>query len=111
MRERNTILISGYAKLPANVTAETVYNVMAVVVCVDKRNGTIQSAEASVVTQLAKDFISELFVGYNMNDGPYELIAAFDEYYHGSAKKAIETATRMVFVKYQDYIANHPTKK
>lgn len=111
MRERNTILLSGYAKLPANITAETVYDVMVVAVRFDKRNGIILNAEASMVTQLAKDFISELFVGYNLNDGPEELLSCFEAYYYGNAKKAIETAIRMVFTKYQDFMTNNPQLK
>lgn len=108
MRERNTILISGYAKLPANITAESVYNTMVVAVRFDKRNGIILNAEASVVTELARTFISELFVGYNLNDGPEELLACFEAYYYGNAKKAIETAIRMVFNRYQEFKAQNP---
>lgn len=108
MRERNTILISGYAKLPANITAESVYRTMVVAVRFDKRNGIILNAEASVVTELAQNFISELFVGYNLNDGPEELLACFEAYYYGNAKKAIETATRMIFSRYQEFKAQAP---
>lgn len=106
MRDRNTILLSGYAKLPTNITAEAVYNIMAVAVCFDRRNGIIINAEASMVTELAKRFIFDLLVGYNLNDGPEELMEAFEEYYYGNAKKAIETALRAIFNKYQDYLAN-----
>lgn len=106
MQDRNTILLSGYAKLPANITAEAVYNVMAVAVCFDRRNGIIINAEASMVTELAKKFIFELLVGYNLNDGPEDLMESFEEFYYGNAKRAIETALRMVFSKYQDYLTN-----
>ena len=103
MRERNTILISGYAKLPANITAESVFNTMVVAVRFDKRNGIILNAEASVVTDLAKNYISELFVGYNLNDGPEELLSCFEAYYYGNTKKAIETAIRMIFQRYHEF--------
>ena len=108
MRERNTILISGYAKLPSNTTAENVYSTMVVAVRFDKRNGIILNAEASVVTELARTFISELFVGYNLNDGPEELLSCFEAYYYGNAKKAIETAIRMIFNRYQEFKAQNP---
>ena len=78
---------------------------LAVAVLFDKRSGIIVEAEASMVTNIAKKFIARLLVGYNLNDGPEELMENFEEYYHGNAKKALETAIRMVFSKYQDYIA------
>ena len=104
MKDRNCVLISGYAKLPSNITAETVYSILAIVVLFDARNGTILSAEASMVTDLARSFVSELLVGYNLNDGPEKLMQLFELHYHGTAKKALETAVRMVFSNYQDYM-------
>lgn len=105
MRERNKVLLSGYAKLPTNITAEMVYEVLAVAVLFDRRSGIILEAEASMVTNIARKFIAELLVGYNLNDGPDELMEDFETYYHGNAKRALETAIRMIFSKYQEYIA------
>ncbi len=102
MQDSNNILISGYAKLPANTTAEAVYNMLAVVICFDKRSGIIQQAEVTVVTDLARTFVSDLMVGYNLNDGPEGLIEMFENQYYGHAKRAMETAIRTVFVKYVD---------
>lgn len=105
MCDRNTVLLSGYAKLPNNITAETVYETLAVAVLFDRRSGIILEAEASMVTDIAKKFIAGLLVGYNLNDGPEELMDEFECYYHGNAKRALETAIRMVFSKYQEYEA------
>ena len=105
MRERNTVLLSGYAKLPTNITAEMVYEMLAVAVLFDRRSGIILEAEASMVTNIARKFIAELLVGYNLNDGPDELMEDFETYYHGNAKRALETAIRMIFSKYQEYVA------
>lgn len=105
--QRNTILLSSYAKLPSSTTAEAVYDVLVLAVLFDNRTGTIVEAEASMVTELAKCFISNLVVGYNLNDGCDGLIELFDIYYHGHAKKALETAIRGVFHKYKDYVAEN----
>ena len=104
MHDRNTVLLSGYAKLPTNITAEAVYDMLALTVVFDNRNGIIVAAEASMVTNLAKEFISDLMVGYNLNDGPDGMIKDFEAYYHGNARRALETAIRMVFTKFQEYI-------
>ena len=62
-QDRNTVLLSGYAKLPTNTTAENVYQMLAVAVLFDKRSGIIVEAEASMVTSIARSFISRLLVG------------------------------------------------
>jgi hypothetical protein len=105
MRDTNAILLSGYAKLPSNITAEAVFGVLAIAVLFDKRNGIIIDAEASMVTELSKRFVADLLKGYNLNDGPDALIAKFEECYLGNSKKALETAIRSIFSKYQEYLA------
>jgi hypothetical protein len=110
LQEWNTILMSGYAKLPSNTTAEMVYQILAVAVLFDKRTGIIVEAEASMITDIAKRFISKLLVGYNLNDGPDDLMETFETYYHGNAKRALETAMRMIFSRYQDYRAEEESK-
>jgi hypothetical protein len=49
--------------------------------------------------------VAELLKGYDLNDGPDALIAQFEECYLGNSKKALETAIRSIFVKYQEYLA------
>ena len=109
-QDRNVVLLSGYAKLPTNTTAENVYQLLAVAVLFDKRSGIILEAEASMVTSIARRFIAQLLEGYNLNDGPDALMETFENYYHGNAKKALETAMRTVFAKYQDYLAETQRK-
>ncbi len=110
MSDRNTVLMSGYAKLPTNITAETVYETLAVAVLFDRRSGIILEAEASMVTNIAKKFIASLLVGYNLNDGPDELMNDFECYYHGNAKRALETAMRMIFNRFEEYSAGQKTE-
>ena len=86
-------------------------NTLVVVVVFDRRNGLILNAEASVITNLSKNFISELLVGYNLNDGLEPLVSNIEEYYFGSTKKALETALRMIFQRYQEYRAANPESK
>ena len=101
----NTVLLSGYAKLPANTTIEVAYHILVVTVLFDKRTGVIVDAEASMITELTKNFVKKLLIGYNLNDGPEELMEVFENFYYGNAKKALETAIRSLFIKYKDYVA------
>lgn len=103
--KRGVILISGYAKLPANITSEEIYKTLVFVTLVDMDFGTVVKAECSVVTEVAKNFISDMIVGYNLNDGPDKLLERFESLYYGQTKKAIETSLKMIFSKYREIVA------
>ncbi len=107
--KEGVVLISGYAKLPANITSEEIYHTAVVVVLVDMQMGTIVKAEYSAVTNVAKDFVSNLLVGYNLNDGMDTLIDRFNRTYFGQAKKAIITSLKMIYSKYEDLLNNDRT--
>lgn len=96
------VLLSGYAKLPANITSEEIYKTLVLVVLVDLEHGTIVDAECSVVTELARKFIARLMVGYQLDNGWEELFNRFERRYFGQAKKAIETSIKMIFSKYNE---------
>ena len=98
----SAILISGYAKLPAHITSEEIYKTLVVAAIVDSRTGIVIDAEVSLITDLTKNFIASLMRGYDLNQGPELLISRFEACYFGSAKKAIETAIRMIFTKFED---------
>ena len=80
-------------------------------VIVDLDNGTIVKAECSVVTDLCKEFIAKLMTGYNLDNGPDMLLQRFDETYYGHAKRAIETAIKMIFTKYEEIKSQRRLKK
>ncbi len=102
MTDSSLILISAYAKLPANITVEEVYKTMVVAVVIDTDTDSIIKAEASLVTDVSKNFIASLLIGYKMEQGPNRLLEQFDETYYGHSKKAIETAIKMIFNKYEE---------
>lgn len=104
----DVVLIAGYAKLPANITVEEVYKTLVIAALVDMEFGTVVNVECSVVTEVAKNFIAGMIIGYNLNDGPEKLIARFDRLYYGQAKKAIETSLKMIFAKYREILTERP---
>lgn len=105
MRRDDKILVSGYAKLPAHITSEEVFHTAVVVLVIDMQMGTILNTECSMATELGKKFVADLLVGYNMDNGPEPIISRFDRVYYGQAKKAIITALKMIFAKYEEIIA------
>jgi hypothetical protein len=108
--QKGTVLISGYAKLPANTTSEAVYKTLVLVALVDMEFGTVVNAECSVITNVAKEFIARMIIGYNLNDGPDVLLSRFESMYFGQAKRAIETSLKMIFAKYAEIKGGNKTE-
>ena len=101
--DTNLVLFSGYAKLPAGITASELYKTVAITVLVNVETGLIIEADCTLATHLASKHISQAINGYNLNDGPEPLCQMIDRIYQGNAKKAITTAIRIICDKYRNY--------
>jgi len=95
----NEIFISGYAKLPSNITASKLYEVIALVVLLDKNTGDILDAECTLSTRLGRDFVNYILIGNNINDVE-KISKEMDEKYFGTAQKAVVTAFKNCKKKY-----------
>ncbi len=100
------VLFSGYAKLPSNTTAQKIYDELALVALIDMETGVIHSAECTMVTGIAKDFVNSLLVGYCMNHGLEPLVARVEHKYQGHLKKALITAVKMIGNEYFEAARN-----
>lgn len=97
------VLFSGYAKLPAGITASEIYKIVGITVIIDISTGTIVDADCTLATQVARHHVATALIGYSLQDGPDELIHIIEQIYQGSAKKAIITALRIIYDKYRSY--------
>lgn len=97
--EKNEIFITGYAKLPQGITATELYTVIAVGMLIDYDTGIIEDVDCTLATEMAKKFVKHLVVGKSIYDLD-TLETIFNEKYHGSAKKALLSAMRIINEKY-----------
>jgi hypothetical protein len=98
----NIVLLSGYAKLPANITSSKLYDTLVIVVTVDLDNGVILESDCSLSTNLSRKFVSELINGYDLSGGIDKLIRRFEKRWYGSTRKAINTALKTIYEKYHE---------
>lgn len=101
--QEDTVLFSGYAKLPVGITASEVYKIIGLIVVVDMKNGVVIDADCTLATRAAREYLTKLMIGYDLDDGTEGLQAILDKRYQSSAKKAISTAFRIVYDKYRSY--------
>ena len=101
--QKDLVLFSGYAKLPAGITASEMYKVIGVIVIVNMETGEIVKADCTLATGVAREHVANTIVGYNLNRGPEPLQVILETVYQGSAKKAVTTAIRIIYDKYRSY--------
>lgn len=103
MANTNTVFFSGYAKLPAGITATEMYKVIGVVVVIDVQTEKILEADCTLATQVGREFMKNIMVGHSIAQGVEVLLREIDCRYQGSAKKAIVTAIKIINDKYRSY--------
>jgi hypothetical protein len=91
-----TYLFSGYARLPQNVSHQAVYKRVGVVAEVD-RDGKIVECSSTLVTELARDFLTDLLKGRSVLTDREHMEELIRVRYRGHSQGALIYALRMVF--------------
>ncbi len=104
-------LFSGYARLPSNTTAQKIYEELVLVMVIDMVTGVVHNAECTMVTGLAKEFVSKLIIGYDMKQGIDPLVKELEHRYQGHLKKALASAIRMIGSQYAEMLRTESDHK
>lgn len=98
------VLFSGYARLPSNTTAQKIYEELALVAVIDMNTGVVHNVECTMVTGLAKEFVGNLIIGYDMNRGIEPLLKLLERKYQGHLKKALASSIKMIGTQYAELV-------
>jgi hypothetical protein len=90
----------GYAKLPHTTAAAQVYQMVAIVVLVDKTTDVVQEASITLITPVARAFVEGLLVGTNMVTDQEYVVEELQLNYGGGAQKAVRQAYRDLCERY-----------
>ncbi len=97
MGERmNTYLFSGYARLPQDVSHQSVRRRVGVVVEVDEQ-GKILHSSCTLIMDLARDFLDRLLIGHSVLTERDDIEAIIRDRYRGHSQAALVAAMRQVF--------------
>ena len=95
-REPSTYLFSGYARLPQDVSHQAVYKRVGVIIEVDE-HGLIVRSSSTLVTDLARDFLSGLLSGRSVFADRDRIEAIIRARYRGHSQGALIFALRKVY--------------
>mgnify|MGYP000091381767 CR=1 FL=1 len=96
-----TLFVTGYARLPAGITASEISRVVGIAFEVDAQTGEIVDADCTLATALGKRFFRDLVVGYNLDQDLKMIINQIEKRYHGNAQRSLVAALKIAHEKYQ----------
>lgn len=85
------------------MAAKGPYDHLALVIEIDKKYGVIVNAQASLITDVANNFVHDIMMGFCLENGVDELISEVIATYHGAAKNALIAALKDLYREYNKY--------
>lgn len=98
----NRCICCGYAKLPSTTAAAQVYQMVTIVVMVDKSTDVVLQASVTLVTPVARAFVEELLVGSNLVTDQETVLEELRVNYGGGAQRAVKQAYRDLCERYAE---------
>ncbi|MBI2914760.1 MAG: DUF3870 domain-containing protein [Firmicutes bacterium] len=96
---RKTVLVGGYARLPAGLTAAEMFKVVGVGAEIDFHTAEVLEVDCTLVTGTAKRFFASILLGRNLLEID-DILVEIEERYHGNAQKALIAAVKAVHDRY-----------
>jgi hypothetical protein len=103
MKNDETIICTGYSRLPDGMAAKNLYGVMGVGFEIDPDTDKIINASCTFVTNMCTDFIKTILVGHDLNEGIELPVRKFEKRYFGLGKKAIIAAIQDAYNQFEIY--------
>lgn len=100
MSDNRTVLVSGYAQAPRGTGMSETLTWIGVLLEIDLKTHVIVAADATFVTELARDFFRRTVTGYCLTDGLEGLFALIDNRIHTPSKNSLQTALQAAFQRY-----------
>lgn len=98
----NALLLAGLARPTAANPIAVQYDMLLVVLIIDKHSGLILDAECNMVLGVTTEFISSLFVGRNFFTDLDKMIIDLQKYYHGLSQRALIVCLKDAHAKMRD---------
>jgi hypothetical protein len=100
----DSMYISAYAKLPADMPSGGIYKAVDVGIVFNSISGEIEDAAFTLITSEAVSFLKQIIVGYNIYDKPIDdLLCRIKARYLGASQRAICVALKLIYERCNDW--------
>lgn len=110
MKTMSTIFVSGYSQSPKGTKMAEKGQIVGVMLEIDRNSNIIVDAEATFITDLAKDYFKRLAVGVNFVTEIDEFIASVDENFFIPSSNALGVAISIAYQRYKDALEKEKNK-
>lgn len=97
---KNTIYITGTAKVSANDPISAIYDMFFVGIILERDSGRIVDVTCNMVRDVTSDFIKSILVGHNLGNDIEVIVEEIKERFLGIAQKAVIAAVKDARNKY-----------
>ncbi|MDM5200527.1 DUF3870 domain-containing protein [Fictibacillus enclensis] len=104
-----TVLVTGYAKAPQGSSMFELYKTSGIVIEIDTETNLIVNAEFTFVTELARDFLRRVIVGYDLSQGIDGLVQRIEDYYYTPSTNSVIMAVKAAYKRYMEKMRQSQT--
>jgi len=98
----DTVYFISYAKLPSNISAAKLLDVVGVGLVININTGVIEDVSCTLITDEAKQFLKDIITGHNLHEDGVDLLIEKIQYrFHGLSQKAICVAVKATVERYE----------
>lgn len=97
-----TVLVTGYAKAPQGTSMYERHKYVGIVLEIHRETDVILDAEFTFVTELAKDYVRRLAVGYDLKKGIEPLLDHVKNHYFAPSQQSVLVALKVAYQRYYD---------
>lgn len=97
-----TLIVTAYSKAPQNTTMYENNKFMGIVLEINKETHVIVNAEATLITQVAKDYFKRLLVGVNFKEDITPVLESIKENYLAPSQNSMIVALKVAHQRYLD---------
>ena len=98
----NVYFIS-YSKLPSNISAAVYEGTIGVGFVINYYTDIIEDISCTLLTEVARNFLKSVVIGYNINDGIEPLVKKVEKRFFGHSQKAVCIIIRENFNLYKEW--------
>lgn len=101
----DTLLITAYAKAPQSTAYYERYKYIGVILEINKESHNVVTADATFMTETAREFFKKLVIGTNFKEDISELLEDVKEQYVAPSQNSLVVALKIAHQRYADKIA------
>lgn len=101
-----TLIVTAYAKAPQSTVMYEQHKYMGIILEIEKQSSIIVNVEVTVLTEIVKNYLKRMIVGYDFSKDISPLIETIEENYFAPSQNSLIVSLKVAHQRYQDIRKN-----